>query len=83
MLPDVGGSMSQKLASLNILVHDVINLLWYEHRTETKFQRCSHLTQKLMKLEACPEIFSLATALPPYYFGILFISSHDINNSIV
>ena len=30
-LPDDGRSISRNVASLNILVHDVINLLYYEH----------------------------------------------------
>ena len=29
--PDDGRSISRNVASLNILVHDVINLLYYEH----------------------------------------------------
>ena len=29
--PDDGRSISQNVASLNILAHDVINLLYYEH----------------------------------------------------
>ena len=29
--PDDGRSISQNVASLNILVHNVINLLYYEH----------------------------------------------------
>ena len=31
MRPDDGRSISRNVASLNILVHDVINLLYYEH----------------------------------------------------
>ena len=34
--PDDGRSISRNVASLNILVHDVINLLYYEHWTESK-----------------------------------------------
>ena len=35
-LPDDGRSMSQTDAHLNILVHDVINLLYYEYWTDKK-----------------------------------------------
>ena len=33
-LPNDGRSISWNVASLNILVHDVINLLYYEHWTD-------------------------------------------------
>ena len=32
-MPDDGRSISRNVASLNILVHDMINLLYYEHWT--------------------------------------------------
>ena len=32
--PDDGSSTSQNVALLNILVHDMINLLYYEHWTD-------------------------------------------------
>ena len=33
-LPDDGRCISQNIASLNILAHDVINVKYYEHWTE-------------------------------------------------
>ena len=35
-MPDDGRSISRNVASLNILVHDVINLLHYEHWTDKR-----------------------------------------------
>ena len=34
--PDDGRSISRNVASLNLLIHDTINLLYYEQRTEKK-----------------------------------------------
>ena len=34
MLPDDGRSISRNVAELNILVHDVITLLYYEYWTD-------------------------------------------------
>ena len=36
MLPDYGRSISRKVTSLSILVHDVINLLYYGHWTDKR-----------------------------------------------
>ena len=36
MMGDDGRSISRNVASLNILVHDVINLLYYKHRTDKR-----------------------------------------------
>ena len=33
-LPNAGRSIPRNIAQLNILVHDVINLLYYEYRTD-------------------------------------------------
>ena len=35
-LPDDGGSITRKVASLNILVHDLINLSYYEYWTDKR-----------------------------------------------
>ena len=34
--PDDGRSISRNVASLNAFVHDLINLLYYEHRTDKR-----------------------------------------------
>ena len=46
---DDGGSISGNAASLNILVHDVINLLYYDHWTN---KQTMALTMALVKVKA-------------------------------
>ena len=49
--PDDGRSISRNVASLNLLIHDTINLLYYEQRTEKKkkitYKKKSNLTLAL------------------------------------
>ena len=53
MLPDDGRSISRNIAHLNILVHDMINLLYYEYWTDKQ----KYLYVNIIKLKYFPPLF--------------------------
>ena len=62
-MPDDGRSISRKVASLNIFVHDVINLLYYEHWIDKCNNFYVNLVNKIFSLQQ--SIFSTISSSEP------------------